>query len=212
MPYTTIVFDLDETLYKPGIGIWNKLSDRIHEYMEEVAHIPKELVVETRLKYFRTYGTTMRGLIAHHGVDPTHYLDYVHDFPIDDEIVFDPKLKAVIAALPYERHIFTNATREHAQRILNLLGILDFFEPIVDIMDVYPHCKPMPKAFEIALAKFNKMAEECIFIDDSISNLDTAKEMGFFTILPNADETKAAQPHAWLKNIVELPKILPPSE
>jgi putative hydrolase of the HAD superfamily len=210
MNYTTVIFDLDETLYKPGIGIWNKLSDRIHQYMHEVAGIPEEVVIETRIKYYGKYGTTMRGLIIHHDIDPNHYLDYVHDFEIDGEITFDQKLHDMIAELPYERHIFTNATREHAQRILKILGILDFFDPIVDIMDVFPHCKPLPEAFEIALNKFDKKAHECIFIDDSVKNLNTASEMGFFTVLPNADETKIAQPHTLIHELVDLPQILPP--
>lgn len=210
MPYTTIIFDLDETLYKPGIGIWNKLSDRIHQYMEEVVHIPKEIVVETRIRYYGQYGTTMRGLITHHGIDPHDYLNYVHDFTIDGEIGFDQAIHDMVASLPYERHIFTNATREHAQRILKILGIAEYFDPIIDIMDVYPHCKPLPEAFEIALQRLGKQAKECIFIDDSIKNLNTANEMGFFTILPNAEETKDAKPHALLNQLVELPQILPP--
>lgn len=210
MPRTTIIFDLDETLYKPGIGIWNKLSDRIHKYMEEVARIPKEVIVETRLKYYGEYGTTMRGLIIHHGIDPQHYLDYVHDFTINGEITFDPALYNMIKNLPYERHIFTNATREHALRILKILRIDEFLDPIIDIMDVYPHCKPLPEAYEIALEHLGKQAEECIFVDDSIKNLNTANEMGFYTILPNAEETKRAQPHALLNELVELPQVLPP--
>ena len=210
MSYTTIIFDLDETLYQPGIGIWNKLSDRIHQYMQEVVGIPEEFVIETRLKYYGKYGTTMRGLITHHGIDPHHYLDYVHDFEIKDEISFDPALYDMVAGLPYERHIFTNATREHATRILKILGILDLFDPIIDVLDVYPHCKPDREAFDIALEKFGKSADECIFVDDSIKNLNTANEMGFFTILPNADETKPVQPHAQVHELVDLPEVLPP--
>jgi pyrimidine 5'-nucleotidase len=211
MTYSAIIFDLDETLYKPGVGIWNKLSDRIHQYMEEVVHIPNELVVETRRRYYSIYGTTMRGLIVHHKINPQHYLDYVHDFVIDGEINFDPALEDMIANLPYERHIFTNATREHAQRILRILRLAEYFNSIVDIMDVFPHCKPLPEAFEIALDRFGKQASECIFIDDSIKNLNTANEMGFFTILPNAEKTTIRQPHALLEELVDLPQILPHS-
>lgn len=210
MLYSSIIFDLDETIYRPGIGIWNKISDRIHLFMEEEAHIPKEMVVETRLRYYNTYGTTMRGLVKHHQINPQVYLDFVHDFAIDNEISFDAQLKEMIANLPYERFIFTNATRKHAQRILEILDIAPYFSAIVDIMDVFPACKPMPESFEIALSHFEKAPEECIFVDDSQKNLDTAKKMGLFTILPNADKTKHAHPHAFLKELVDLPDLLPP--
>ena len=209
MTYTTIIFDLDETLYRPGAGIWNKISDRIHLYMEEVVGIPHEFVIETRRKYFATYGTTMRGLITHHGIDPNDYLAYVHDFPLNGEISFDPDLYKMFANLPYELHIFTNATRTHAQRIIEVLRLNEFIHPIIDVMDVHPYCKPMEEAFDIALEKLGKRAEECIFIDDSVKNLNTANAMGLFTILPNAEETKPAKPHALLKNLVDLPLVLP---
>lgn len=209
MPYTTIIFDLDETMYSPSVGIWDKLSERIHQYMEEETHIPKELVKETRTHYYTTYGTTMRGLVKHHSIDPVHYLDYVHDFQIDGEIYFDPQLIEMIAGLPYERYIFTNATRQHAQRILKILGIDQYFLKIVDIMDVYPYCKPMREAFDIALDHLEKIPEECLFIDDSEKNLATANDMGFYTILPNAEVTQIAQPHVLLKDLIDLPKVLP---
>ena len=48
------------------------------------------------------------------------------------------------------------------------------------------HCrKPDRKIYEIALARADKTAEECIFIDDSIANINSAKEMGIHTVLFN---------------------------
>ncbi len=46
------------------------------------------------------------------------------------------------------------------------------------------HCrKPDRQIYELTLQRANKNANECLFIDDSISNLSAAKEMGIDTVL-----------------------------
>lgn len=44
-------------------------------------------------------------------------------------------------------------------------------------------CKPDKRAYELILEKLNVRAEECLFIDDSLQNLDSARELGIQTIL-----------------------------
>jgi HAD superfamily hydrolase (TIGR01509 family) len=42
--------------------------------------------------------------------------------------------------------------------------------------------KPEPLIFEILLEKIGRPAYECLFIDDSLANIQQAKKMGFATI------------------------------
>jgi 2-haloacid dehalogenase len=42
--------------------------------------------------------------------------------------------------------------------------------------------KPNKDIYELLLARYKLLANESLFIDDSISNIETAKELGFFTI------------------------------
>jgi len=209
MAYSTIIFDLDDTLYPPTSHIWDLISDRIHTYMIEQVGINPKNVSEVRNHYYKTYGTTLRGLFIHHDVDPRAYLDFVHDFPIVDQLQPDQKLTTMLNALPYEKVIFTNSDFKHANRILNILGIRDQFEKIVGIMDVFPYCKPMKEAFEIAFKKLGMKPGECIFVDDSIRNLDQGNASGLFTVLPNAEQTNQAKPHATIRNLTDLPQVLP---
>jgi len=209
MTFTTLLFDLDDTLYKPGNGIWEQISHRIHQYMQTYCHIPAQHASDVRKTYFRKYGTTMRGLVIHHHIDPAHYLEYVHDFDVSPMVAYDPEIYAMFSKLPHEKHIFTNASRAHAERVLRLLQIQDFFISIVDVMNIQPFCKPMPEAFTKALHLLQKKPDECIFIDDSLRNLDQAKSMGIFTIYPNADKTMVTQPHTTISSLLHLPEVLP---
>ena len=41
------------------------------------------------------------------------------------------------------------------------------------------------KIYEITLKEIHKKAEECLFIDDSISNIESARELGIVSLLFN---------------------------
>jgi 2-haloacid dehalogenase len=61
----------------------------------------------------------------------------------------------------------------------------DFFDLLDDmvISGEVGHIKPEPEIFHILLAKIGKPAHECLFIDDSLTNIQQAKNLGFATIL-----------------------------
>jgi len=42
--------------------------------------------------------------------------------------------------------------------------------------------KPDPAIFQLLLAKIGRSAQECIFIDDALANVTTARELGFIII------------------------------
>src|SRR5512138_2957376 len=94
--FTTMFFDLDDTLYPPSSGLWPTLKMRINRYMVERLGIPEQDVPALRERYFRGYGTTLRGLQANHRVDMADYLAYVHDVRLTDYIHPDPVQQAVL--------------------------------------------------------------------------------------------------------------------
>lgn len=50
--------------------------------------------------------------------------------------------------------------------------------------------KPDKQIFEIALKKINKNPSECIFVDNSVANLNVSKEIGICPILFNRDKVE----------------------
>jgi 2-haloacid dehalogenase len=60
----------------------------------------------------------------------------------------------------------------------------DFFDLFDDfvISGEVGHVKPDPEIFEIMLEKIGNPAEECLFIDDALTNINQAQKMGFVTI------------------------------
>jgi putative hydrolase of the HAD superfamily len=207
MSYSTIFFDLDETLYPSGANLWRGITTRIEQYMRERLEIPEEKIPELRLRLFSEYGTTMRGLQITRGINTQDYLDYVHDVPLDD-LSPNPALRAMLLELPMRRMIFTNADRGHADRVLKRLKLTGCFEIIIDILDTAPYCKPQAEAFDIALELSGETdPNRCILIDDSISNLETARHLGFLTFYAGP-ENQAPLNHMLIKDLTNLPLLL----
>jgi len=208
MKITTVFFDLDDTLYPSRVGLWHAIKERMNLYMREHMDISEEEIPVLREKYFMQYGTTMRGLQAHHNINTADFLAFVHDLPLETYLTHDPLQHEIIASLPTRNLIFTNADIHHAQRVLTRLQLLDLFPLIVDVNAVAPYCKPMAESFAIAM----KIAGEtdpsrCVMIDDIDRTTQAARKAGLRTILA-AENFSPEQADAQLTNWRDLPSIL----
>lgn len=189
-----LLFDLDETLYPSRSGLMADIGQLMSRFMEERLEMPPAAVLALRDHYYRTYGTTMRGLQIHHGIDPEDYLAYVHDIRLEDYIGPNDELDKVLAEIETEKVIFTNASAEHAHRVLKVLGIERHFNRIIDVRILGYIAKPAPEAFRSALEMLGAEGDECLLVDDNARNLATAQELGMTTVLvANDDETALRQ-------------------
>ena len=199
MNFTTVFFDLDDTLYPASCGLWHAIKERMNIYMRERMGFAPDDVPRLREKYFREYGTTLRGLQANHKMDVDDFLAFVHDLPLRDYLTPDPTLRSIIASLPTRNLIFTNADVSHTRRVLAALELENLFDAIVDVNQVAPYCKPMPESFKIALAAADETDPACcVMIDDIHRTTRAARDFGLFAILygqdaphPDADATLA---------------------
>ena len=191
--YTTLFFDLDETLYPSSTGVWAAIRQRMNQYMLDKLQLPPEEVAALRRSYFETYGTTLRGLQIHNQVDTDDFLAYVHDLPIDQMVQPDPELRDLLTGLALRKFIFTNADAAHANRILSALGLQDCFEGIIDVRALGFYCKPDPVAYQIAMKLAGEtMPQHCIYLDDAPRNLAPAHDLGMYTILVGDEKTSLA--------------------
>jgi len=192
MRFTTLFFDLDDTLYPSSTGLWTAIKDRINLYMRERMSIPENEVPVLREQYFKMYGTTLRGLQARHDVDVEDYLAFVHDLPLKDYLTPNSTQREIIASLPIRKLIFTNADVLHARRVLAALQLEDLFDNIVDVNTVAPYCKPMPESFAIAQELANEPdPRKCVVIDDLPRTTRSALEAGMASLLYGTDEPTA---------------------
>jgi pyrimidine 5'-nucleotidase len=208
--YTTLFFDLDDTLYPGDSGLWQAIIQRMGQYMLERLGFSQDQVPVLRRHYFETYGTTLKGLQIHHQVDANEYLDYVHDLKLDDFIQPDPQLRRLLLSLPQKRYIFTNADAGHAQRVCSFLGLEGCFQGIIDIRATGFICKPEANAFYRALALAGEAdPQQCVFLDDSMANLKAARQLGFFTVLVGRQNGSDSIADVCLETLLDMPSRMP---
>lgn len=201
-----LIFDLDETLYARDAGVMQAIRQRIRRYIRERYGLAAEEADALARHYHDVYGTSMRGLLLHNNLDADDFLAYVHDFPLGGLIATSPELDAMLAGLPLRKVIFTNASRRHAERVLDQLGIAHHFERIVDVTAVGYVSKPDPVAYRRCLSLLGAEPGECVLIEDAARNLAPATRLGMVTVLVDGDRGDAADFH--IDSIIELPAVV----
>ena len=122
----TWVFDLDNTLYPHHLNLWQQVDERIRSYIADFLKVSHDEAFRVQKDYYKRYGTSMRGLMTEHGMNPDDYLAYVHHIdhsPLEP----NPALGAAIEKLPGRKLILTNGTRKHADAVMRRLDIHDAF-------------------------------------------------------------------------------------
>jgi len=193
MAFKFIIFDLDDTLYPRNKGLMQEVGQRIQTWLCHHLGLTWEEAIALRHEYFQRYGTTLGGLVAECDVDAHDYLTFVHDIPVEEYLVPDPALAAMLDTIPLQRVIYTNATSEYAWRVLRALGVADRFERVIGIEEVGLRNKPYLDAYEQVLALLGARGTECIMVEDSARNLRPARALGLTTILVGAAPDEHAE-------------------
>ncbi|WP_414643570.1 pyrimidine 5'-nucleotidase [Brevundimonas sp.] len=176
------IFDMDDTLYPAEQGVMRLVQERINAFMVAAVGLPTDEARTLQRQFLEEYGTTLAGLMANYAVDPRHFLDEVHDVPLDS-LEPHPELADALMALPGRKFVLTNAARSHADRVLHRLGITPCFEAVhaIEDMDLTP--KPAPSTFRRFLELHDIAAHHAVFFEDTPRNLEPAKAMGMTTVL-----------------------------
>ena len=182
------LFDLDNTLYPARCNLFAQIDVRIGRYIADLLKVDAEEARRVQKQYWRDHGTSMRGMMTLHGVDPTHYLDYVHDIdysPVEPS----PALDAALGKLSGRKIIFTAGDVPHAERVMERLGVAHHFEAIFDIVagDYWP--KPHKQIYEKLVLKHAIDPTRACMADDIVVNLKPACDMGMRTLWVRHEES-----------------------
>ncbi len=178
---TAWVFDLDNTLYDPAVRLFDQIDIRITAFVMRATATSQAEADRLRRRYWQDYGTTLAGLMAHHGVEPESYMAEVHDIDFSP-LAPDPALRAGIAALPGRRIVHTNASAPYAQRVLEARGLRDLFHAVYGVEHAAYRPKPLREAHEAVLAA-DGIAPGCAaMFEDDARNLTAPHALGMRTV------------------------------
>ena len=156
--------------------------------------------------YYKRYGTTMRGMMTEHGINPDDYLEFVHQIdhsPLEP----NPALGAAIESLPGRKLILTNGTRKHADAVMKKLEIHQRFEDVFDIAAADLDPKPLPQVYHRFLAKHGVDPMKAAMFEDLARNLEVPHALGMTTVLVVPEDTKEVFREVWENSGRDAPHV-----
>ena len=179
---TVYIFDLDRTLYPLDHDIYKDCIHRVFEWVSQKLDISYEEARELNYRYKKEYGgSPLEGLVKNHGVLHEEFLEWVHDVeyhklqPCEDT-------NFLIDQLPGRKIVLTNSPHYHAHKALHHLGLTHYFENVYDLTWAEYEMKPKRRVFERVLADMNIDGTQCVMVEDSVENLEPAKNLGMRTV------------------------------
>ncbi len=182
MPFDLAVIDLDNTLYAADSGVFARMDKRMTTFVANELDVDHEEADRLRVKYWKEYGTTLRGMMLHHGMEAEPFLHDVHDINAHEILEKDAELDAALARLPGRKVIHTNGIKEHAERILAALGIRHHFAAIYDIRFNQYLPKPCQQTLAMLIKQEGFEPERTLVVDDMADNLKVACQLGCKTV------------------------------
>ncbi len=176
------VFDLDDTLYPPESGIFTAVMSRIRAYTARVLGCSPEEAHALQKDYAARYGTTLRGLMEEHGVDPEAFLADAHAVDYS-ALTPNPDLSKILARLPGRKFILTSGTHAHVERTLSQLGIGGNFDGVFDIVDANYLPKPAEATYTAFMDRFAIDPMAAAMFEDAPRNLVVPHALGMRAIL-----------------------------
>jgi putative hydrolase of the HAD superfamily len=193
----TWIFDLDNTLYPPSCKLFDLIDRRMTDYIGTLLSLDPVEARRLQKDYYRQYGTSLRGLMNVHGVDPHEFMEFVHDIS-HEALVPDPKLAEAIAVLPGKRYVLTNGSRSHAERCAASLGLSDLFHDIFDVSQAGFIPKPERENYDSFVRHLGVKADRAAMFEDLARNLEVPHALGMTTVLvlPQGENVAERAMHA----------------
>ena len=192
----TWVFDLDNTLYPHHVNLWQQVDERIRDYIAGYLKITQEEAFRLQKDYYKRYGTSMRGLMAEHGLKPDDFLDFVHEID-HSPLAPNPALGAALEQLSGRKLILTNGTRKHADAVMQRLAIHTHFEDVFDIVAAELDPKPFPQTYDRFLARHGVDPGKAAMFEDLARNLSVPHALGMTTVLVIPERTREVFREGW---------------
>ena len=213
-----VFFDCDDCLYFDNWKVAQMLTDSIDRWC-----VTNGLKEGQAYELYKQYGTALKGLLAEGYIDGSaeaidDFLQGVHDIDVMANLNRDHRLRQLLLEMDpsIPKYIFTASVRDHAERCLKALGIDDLFVDIVDVKACNLETKHSPSSFQAAMRIAGVTnPEACVFLDDSVRNINAARQVGWRSILVGRVCRDTGQPitaddaEAEIDVIHQFPKVLP---
>ena len=203
------IFDLDNTLHDAATRIFPSMHEQINDYLKRHFGVDDAGANAMRQGFWQRYGTTMNGLMRHHGTNPRQFLAETHVFPeLASMVVGERALRHALGRLGGRKLVFSNAPRHYVDQVLRALGVERFFDAVYTIEDAGFQGKPALNGFHVLLRNHDLDPHRCAFIDDVLENLRAAKRLGMSTVWVSPQRRRVPYVDVVVSSVTQLPGIV----
>jgi len=177
------VFDLDNTLYPHHLNLWQQVDTRIRDFIADFLQVPHDQAFRIQKDYYKRYGTTMRGLMSEHGLNPDDYLEFV---PTRSTIRRSRPIRRSARRWRNCRGASSSSPTARAStptRLMRRLAVHEHFEDVFDIVAAELEPKPSRKTYERFLVRHGVEADKAAMFEDLARNLEAPHALGMTTVL-----------------------------
>lgn len=181
-----IIYDLDDTLYSKT----EEFADLLDATMAQalIEDLGLELDFETTKKLvtesFKIYRDGGEIFFRDYGINPKDlFIAYHKRKPVEKIIPYENLLEK-LKKVPAEQYVFTASDKYASEKILKHLGLWEFFKDrcySVEDFGVYKKNENSDVYIRYC-QEIGVKPQDCVFVDDSYSNLEYAKEAGMTTV------------------------------
>jgi putative hydrolase of the HAD superfamily len=202
------IFDLDNTLHDAATRIFPSMHVQINDYLKRHFGVDDSGADAMRQSFWQRYGTTMNGLMRHHGTNPRRFLAETHVFPeLADMVVRENALRHALERLGGTKLVFSNAPRHYVEEVLRGIRLARYFDAVYTIEDARYRGKPAVQGFHVLLRRHHLDPHRCVFIDDILENLRPAHRLGMSTVWVTRSRRSAPRYVSLsVKSVTELPQ------
>jgi 2-haloacid dehalogenase len=151
---------VDSFLEEIRFAEWNAHQDAGRSFKEGIAELSAEFPQYAEL--IQAYGTYWEESITE---------------TLEGTVEIARKLKEA----GWDLYLLSNFSAETFPLMLKRYEFLQLFDDMI-ISGEHKLIKPDPAIFELTLKRIKREAHECLFIDDSLANIETANKLSFHTI------------------------------
>ncbi len=186
--HRVIVWDLDNTLYRETPEFHDLLDEITAKAAIEDLKLPLDFATAKAMvtESYRTYRDGGEIFVQKFGISPKDMFDAYHkrkEMNLHPIVPYDGLLER-IEKLQCPQYILSTSSHDACEAILKHIGLYNFFAGKFYSVEEF-NCYKKNESPDVYL-KFcnaiNHKPENCIFIDDSYSNLEFAKKAGMATM------------------------------
>jgi putative hydrolase of the HAD superfamily len=205
-----LLLDLDNTLYPKSSGLGRFMGDRMGEFVGRHLEVSRDRASELRKSGLARHGTTLRWLVNEHDLaEVEEFIAFVHPDDVSQFLTVQDRAVAqkILDQIKLPASILTNAPLEHAEHVLQWLGIRERFEHIFDIRFHNFTGKPAPSVYTRALEVTGAEPDATLFADDVLQYLLPFRDLGGIAV-HIADESAQEPGISTIRSIAELAGII----